>query len=352
MAIKENVSFVCRRQVHAKHEEKSETKSVYREYNREFLLPKGTNPELIRSSLSKVMRNEPKGRWIRVLTDEFCNRTAFWPSRRHCLPWLPAKRWSPSPSNKAMKTGACKDRWLIKSDYQVWPAMSYEVRQYTQPLVCFIVRFEGVVRKKKHSNLRRSPSALDRIGSYSAVMIQVAEIFIKASLFCFALLYWLRFRIRAIEFELIWQYDTSTVLLLRSARLKRITILKKTWTATDDTVFRLSFRQRHFLRKRLCYAKGWKRSPRNHPRSFLSRSSRNSNTFAQMNPISHQLLVALTPALDGLVSLPSYDLQVKRNVKTISSASVVLEEVLLIAQTICCCIYQLNNTATTRDASW
>jgi len=39
--------------VHAKHEEKSETKSVYREYNREFLLPKGTDPEMIRSSLSK-----------------------------------------------------------------------------------------------------------------------------------------------------------------------------------------------------------------------------------------------------------------------------------------------------------
>jgi len=39
--------------VHAKHEEKTETKSVYREYNREFLLPKGTNPEMIRSSLSK-----------------------------------------------------------------------------------------------------------------------------------------------------------------------------------------------------------------------------------------------------------------------------------------------------------
>jgi len=39
--------------VHAKHEEKSESKSVYREYNREFLLPKGTNPELIKSSLSK-----------------------------------------------------------------------------------------------------------------------------------------------------------------------------------------------------------------------------------------------------------------------------------------------------------
>jgi len=39
--------------VHAKHEEKSETKSVYREYNREFLLPKGTNPESIKSSLSK-----------------------------------------------------------------------------------------------------------------------------------------------------------------------------------------------------------------------------------------------------------------------------------------------------------
>ncbi|KRT80900.1 hypothetical protein AMK59_6116, partial [Oryctes borbonicus] len=28
--------------VHAKHEEKTESKSVYREYNREFLLPKGT----------------------------------------------------------------------------------------------------------------------------------------------------------------------------------------------------------------------------------------------------------------------------------------------------------------------
>lgn len=39
--------------VHAKHEEKSDTKSVYREYNREFLLPKGTNPESIKSSLSK-----------------------------------------------------------------------------------------------------------------------------------------------------------------------------------------------------------------------------------------------------------------------------------------------------------
>jgi len=42
-----------RLQVHAKHEEKSDNRSVYREYNREFLLPKGTNPELIRSSLSK-----------------------------------------------------------------------------------------------------------------------------------------------------------------------------------------------------------------------------------------------------------------------------------------------------------
>lgn len=39
--------------MHAKHEEKSDTKSVYREYNREFLLPKGVNPESIRSSLSK-----------------------------------------------------------------------------------------------------------------------------------------------------------------------------------------------------------------------------------------------------------------------------------------------------------
>lgn len=39
--------------MHAKHEEKSDTTSVYREYNREFLLPKGVNPEAIRSSLSK-----------------------------------------------------------------------------------------------------------------------------------------------------------------------------------------------------------------------------------------------------------------------------------------------------------
>ncbi|XP_055338546.1 heat shock protein beta-6-like [Paramacrobiotus metropolitanus] len=39
--------------VHAKHEQKGDGKSVYREYNREFLLPKGTDPELIRSTLSK-----------------------------------------------------------------------------------------------------------------------------------------------------------------------------------------------------------------------------------------------------------------------------------------------------------
>ena len=42
-----------RRQVHAKHEEKSDSRSVYREYNREFLLPQGSNPEMIKSSLSK-----------------------------------------------------------------------------------------------------------------------------------------------------------------------------------------------------------------------------------------------------------------------------------------------------------
>ncbi len=35
--------------VHAKHEEKS----AYREYSREFLLPPGTDPDAIRSSLSK-----------------------------------------------------------------------------------------------------------------------------------------------------------------------------------------------------------------------------------------------------------------------------------------------------------
>lgn len=39
--------------VHAKHEEKSENRSVYREYNREFHLPDGTDVEQIRSSLSK-----------------------------------------------------------------------------------------------------------------------------------------------------------------------------------------------------------------------------------------------------------------------------------------------------------
>lgn len=38
--------------VHAKREEICENSSMYREYNREFLLPNGTNPDLIRSSLS------------------------------------------------------------------------------------------------------------------------------------------------------------------------------------------------------------------------------------------------------------------------------------------------------------
>jgi HSP20 family molecular chaperone IbpA len=39
--------------VHAKHEEKSEFKSAYREFNKEFSLPIGTNPESIKSTLSK-----------------------------------------------------------------------------------------------------------------------------------------------------------------------------------------------------------------------------------------------------------------------------------------------------------
>ncbi len=38
--------------VHAKHEEKSPQRTVYREYNQEFMLPRGTNPEAISSSLS------------------------------------------------------------------------------------------------------------------------------------------------------------------------------------------------------------------------------------------------------------------------------------------------------------
>lgn len=46
-------AFFPNLQVHAKHEEKTDTKSVYREYNREFILPKNVDPEKIRSSLSK-----------------------------------------------------------------------------------------------------------------------------------------------------------------------------------------------------------------------------------------------------------------------------------------------------------
>lgn len=38
--------------VHARREEQSENTSMYREYNREFLLPEGTEADLIRSSLS------------------------------------------------------------------------------------------------------------------------------------------------------------------------------------------------------------------------------------------------------------------------------------------------------------
>lgn len=41
-----------RLQIHAKCEETSDSMSMYREYNREFLLPEGIDPELIRSSLS------------------------------------------------------------------------------------------------------------------------------------------------------------------------------------------------------------------------------------------------------------------------------------------------------------
>lgn len=38
--------------VHAKHEEKSPQRTVFREYNQEFMLPRGTNPEYITSTLS------------------------------------------------------------------------------------------------------------------------------------------------------------------------------------------------------------------------------------------------------------------------------------------------------------
>src|SRR3569832_2056957 len=38
--------------VHAKHEEKVPQRTVYREYNQEFMLPQNTNPELITSTLS------------------------------------------------------------------------------------------------------------------------------------------------------------------------------------------------------------------------------------------------------------------------------------------------------------
>nr|ACO14969.1 Heat shock protein beta-1 [Caligus clemensi] len=39
--------------VHAEHEEKAGGKTSFRQYNREFLLPEGTDPELIKSSPSK-----------------------------------------------------------------------------------------------------------------------------------------------------------------------------------------------------------------------------------------------------------------------------------------------------------
>lgn len=39
--------------IHAKHEEKSEMSSSYREFNKEFSLPIGTNPAAIKSTLSK-----------------------------------------------------------------------------------------------------------------------------------------------------------------------------------------------------------------------------------------------------------------------------------------------------------
>jgi len=42
-----------RLKVTAKHEEKSETRNVFREYKREFVLPKGISPERITSSLSR-----------------------------------------------------------------------------------------------------------------------------------------------------------------------------------------------------------------------------------------------------------------------------------------------------------
>ncbi|GMT36131.1 hypothetical protein PFISCL1PPCAC_27428 [Pristionchus fissidentatus] len=38
--------------VHAKHEEKTPQRTIFREYNQEFLLPRGTNPEQISSTLS------------------------------------------------------------------------------------------------------------------------------------------------------------------------------------------------------------------------------------------------------------------------------------------------------------
>ncbi|XP_053214747.1 heat shock protein beta-1-like [Panonychus citri] len=41
-----------RLKVHAVHEENTENRKVFREFNREFLLPEGVNPEQIRSTLS------------------------------------------------------------------------------------------------------------------------------------------------------------------------------------------------------------------------------------------------------------------------------------------------------------
>ena len=51
--MQQNLISLLTPQVSAKHEEQSDGKTVFREYNREFLLPSGTDPEQIRSSLSK-----------------------------------------------------------------------------------------------------------------------------------------------------------------------------------------------------------------------------------------------------------------------------------------------------------
>ena len=120
--------------VHAKHEEKSETKSVYREYNREFLLPKGTNPELIRSSLSKVSYFH-----VWILSSLF----GFWPFFYPFIGWS-VDYWSPSTGHR---------RWWENDSHR--SALMMEFNFWSPPKISKFLKIEFCVclLKEKFSNL-------------------------------------------------------------------------------------------------------------------------------------------------------------------------------------------------------